>query len=135
MKIAINTVTKKAEVLFKPKHKGPEYEIIEVSQENLPAKPWVYDGQKIITDPYPERQSMKLSQVEFRNRLISAGIMPSSIDGMINQISDVVERELARAAWEYASEIHRLHPLVQTMAKALNKTDLEVDIIFGKVVE
>ena len=67
---------------------------------------------------------------QLRIALIQSGISLATIENQIDSISDSVQREIARAEWEYALEIKRDHPLVDMIASNLNLTEKQVDDIF-----
>lgn len=71
---------------------------------------------------------------QLRIALIQTGISPSTIDSQIDAISDPIQKEIARAEWEYALEIKKQHPLVSMMAVNLNLTDQQVNDIFSLAV-
>lgn len=71
---------------------------------------------------------------QLRIALIQTGISPSTIDSQIDAISDPVQKEIARAEWEYALEIKKEHPLVAMMAVNLSLTDQQVNDIFSLAV-
>lgn len=71
---------------------------------------------------------------QLRIALIQTGISPSTIDNQIDAIPDPVQKEIARAEWEYALEIKKQHPLVAMMAANLNLTDQQVNDIFSLAV-
>ena len=67
---------------------------------------------------------------QLRIALIQSGISLATIENQIDSISDSVQREIARAEWEYALEIKKEHPLVDMIAVNLNLTEKQVDDIF-----
>jgi len=71
---------------------------------------------------------------QLRIALIQTGISLSAIEAQIDAISDPVQKEIARAEWEYALEIKRWHPLVEMIASSLNLTDQQVFDIFSLAV-
>lgn len=71
---------------------------------------------------------------QLRIALIQTGISPSTIDTQIDAIADPVQKEIARAEWEYALEIKKEHPLVGMMAATLNLTQQQVNDIFTLAV-
>ena len=71
---------------------------------------------------------------QLRIALIQTGISPSTINSQIDAISDPIQKEIARAEWEYALEIKKEHPLVAMMAVNLNLTDQQVNDIFSLAV-
>jgi exonuclease I len=77
------------------------------------------------------RSQSFLPQVELRKSLIANGILPSQIDALIENITPQSARETARAEWDYAQNIHYSHPLVASIAAALNKSQADIDKIFG----
>lgn len=77
------------------------------------------------------RKQSFLTQVELRKNLIANGIYPSQIDALIENIIPQSARETARAEWQYAQTIHYNHPLVASIAAALNKSQTDIDKIFG----
>lgn len=77
------------------------------------------------------RKQSFLTQVELRKNLIANGIYPSQIDALIENITPQSARETALAEWEYAQTIHYNHPLVSSIAAALNKSQADIDKIFG----
>lgn len=67
---------------------------------------------------------------QLRIALIQTGISLSTIEAQIDAISDPVQKEIARAEWEYALEIKKEHPLVGMIAAALNLTEQQINDIF-----
>lgn len=67
---------------------------------------------------------------QLRIALIRSGISLSTIEAQIDAISDPVQKEIARAEWEYALEIKKEHPLVGMIAGALNLTEQQINDIF-----
>lgn len=67
---------------------------------------------------------------QLRIALIQSGISLATIENQIDSISDSVQREIARAEWEYALRIKKEHPLVNMIALNLNLTEKQVDDIF-----
>ena len=67
---------------------------------------------------------------QLRIALIQTGISPSTIEAQIDAISDPIQKEIARAEWEYALEIKKEHPLVGMIAASLNLTEQQVTDIF-----
>lgn len=72
----------------------------------------------------------KCTPRQLRIALIQSGISLATIENQIDSISDSVQREIARAEWEYALEIKKEHPLVDMIAVNLNLTEKQVDDIF-----
>ena len=67
---------------------------------------------------------------QLRIALIQSGISLSTIEAQIDAISDPIQKEIARAEWEYALEIKKEHPLVGMIAGVLNLTQQQVNDIF-----
>ena len=67
---------------------------------------------------------------QLRIALIQSGISLSTIEAQIDAISDPIQREIARAEWEYALQIKKQHPLVGMIAGALNLTEQQITDIF-----
>lgn len=71
---------------------------------------------------------------QLRIALIQTGISLSAIEAQIDAIPDAIQKEIARAEWEYALEIKKEHPLVAMMASSLNLSDQQVQDIFNLAV-
>lgn len=71
-----------------------------------------------------------LTAVQVRLALNAVGIFASKIDAIIDAIPDALMRENARAYWDNATEVHRKHPLIETMAGALGLSDEKVDYMW-----
>jgi hypothetical protein len=67
---------------------------------------------------------------QFRLALIREGINISNIEAMLNQIEDDMERQIALIEWEYALEIKREHPLIDSFASIMGITQEQLDNIF-----
>lgn len=67
---------------------------------------------------------------QLRIALIQTGISLSTIEAQIDAIQDPIQKEIARAEWEYALEIKKEHPLVGMIAAALNLTEQQINDIF-----
>lgn len=68
---------------------------------------------------------------QLRIALIQTGISLSTIEAQIDAIQDPIEKEIARAEWEYALKIKKEHPLVAMMANSLNLSGQQVQDIFN----
>jgi hypothetical protein len=68
-----------------------------------------------------------LSAVQVRLGLLGAGITPAQVEGIIAQIGDDAQRITAQTYWEYATQIHRSHPLIATLGSALGLTSAQID--------
>lgn len=67
---------------------------------------------------------------QLRIALIQSGVSLATVQGFIDSIQDPVQKEIAIVEWEYALEIVKEHPLVQTIATNLNLTKQQVNDIF-----
>jgi hypothetical protein len=61
---------------------------------------------------------------QFRLALLGIGISPSAISAML------AGNESALIEWEFAQEVRRDHPLVESLRLALGKNPEEVDAVF-----
>jgi len=67
---------------------------------------------------------------QFRLALLNSNIDLNTIENMLNNIPDQIERNIAIIEWEYSLEIKREHPLVSSFAAQLNITEKQLDDIF-----
>lgn len=100
---------------------------------------WIAESYVRDLTPYEIEQRLpklpdRCSPRQLRIALIRSGISLSSIEAQIDAIPDNMQREIARAEWEYALEIKKEHPLVGMMAINLNLTQQQVDDIFSLAV-
>jgi hypothetical protein len=75
-------------------------------------------------------QTPPLTPVQVRIALRQAGITSAMVDAVIAAISDPVERDIAATYWEYATQIHRDHPLIASFATGLGLTSEQVDTMW-----
>ena len=73
----------------------------------------------------PDRSSMRCGPLQLRRALRAMGEMETINNYMNNLASDEVKE-----AWDYATVIPRLDPLVVGLQEILEKTDEEVDQLF-----
>ena len=102
---------------------------------DLPNFKWVQESYvRDLTQEEIDQRKPKLPDTctprQLRIALIQSGISLATIENQIDSISDSVQREIARAEWEYALEIKKEHPLVDMIASNLNLTEKQVDDIF-----
>lgn len=102
---------------------------------DLPNFKWVQESYvRNLTQQEIDQRKPKLPDTctprQLRIALIQSGISLATIESQIDSISDSVQREIARAEWEYALEIKKEHPLVDMIAVNLNLTEKQVDDIF-----
>lgn len=96
---------------------------------------WLYDGTTfsapIIPEPTPEevlqewRENTRVGPLQLRRALRQMGEMETVKNYMENQAT-----EEEQEAWEYATSIPRLDPIVQGLITMLNKTEEEADQLF-----
>ncbi len=66
---------------------------------------------------------------QLRLALLQIGITPTDVEEAISLL-DEPQRTAAMIEWEYALEIKRDHPLINTLAEIWNQTDADVDALF-----
>lgn len=54
----------------------------------------------------------------------------SQVEAAIAAIEDAVQRQAVQIEWEYAAEVNREHPWVQSLATALGLTEVQLDDLF-----
>jgi hypothetical protein len=93
---------------------------------------WSYsDGEFLAPTPEPmpdPRATMSCGPLQLRRALRQLGLY-ATITAAIAQADEETQE-----AWEYASEVRRLEPMVEAMRVVLGKTDAEVDAIFDLAV-
>lgn len=67
---------------------------------------------------------------QFRLALIYSNIEIETIESMLNNIVDPIEKKIASIEWEYSIEIKRDHPLISTFAQQLGITQQQLNDIF-----
>lgn len=77
-----------------------------------------------------DRETMNVSMATFRQRLILAGITPSSVDDEIAKIPNETQRALAQNAWEYETTVRRNSELFATLAPKFALTPEQLDDLF-----
>jgi hypothetical protein len=93
---------------------------------------WSYVGGEFIA-PNPEpmsdpRAQMTCGPLQLRRALRQLGLY-ATITAAI-----AVADEETQEAWEYASEVRRLDPMIESLRLGLGRTDAEVDAIFELAV-
>ena len=73
---------------------------------------------------------MAISPTALRLTLIEAGIMPAQVDAAIAAIPDEIERARSSTMWEYATEYHRDHPLIEQLGAAFGLTPAAIDALW-----
>ena len=90
-------------------------------------------GQELVIpepEPEPEPVPQKVTPYQFRSALIDRSVPLASIETALSQIEDDTTKQKALAAWEYALEVRRDHPLVGAIAQALGYDANDVDDLF-----
>ena len=64
-----------------------------------------------------------------RHALLNAGLL-DAVDAAISAIPDETERRQAQIDWEYATEVRKDWPWVQTLSTALGLTEEQLDQLF-----
>lgn len=89
-------------------------------------------------EPTPEERRATMAPItarQLRLTLLRAGHPPATVEAAIQAIPDAQEREEALIEWEYASHYVRLHPLILSLAPALELTPEQVDALWGQASE
>lgn len=100
----------------------------------LPYKHWrLDDTHQIIENLPPPPEPPTLAQIrartrcaawQFRRALTQLGWRASVEAAVAAAGQDVMDM------WEYAANFERLHPMIATLAAAVNKTDADIDAVF-----
>ncbi len=77
-----------------------------------------------------DRNTMNLSMVTFRQRLILMGITPNLVDDEIVKIPNETDRALAQNSWEYETTVRRNSELLATLAPKFSLTPEQLDDLF-----
>jgi hypothetical protein len=81
---------------------------------------------------YPEIPEIVPNEIEsyqLRDWLIVSG-KKQTVESIIANIPDLIERERVLNRWEYATKIPRNHIIVKMIAKVLGMTDADIDKAF-----
>ena len=100
---------------------------------------WLGEGNTPLpADPVAPAVVSVVGPAQFRAALITLEYASSinTIDTLVNSAIDAVitatkEKNIAKAMWQYASEIKRSHPLVSAIQAYLGKTDEAIDLLFA----
>lgn len=76
----------------------------------------------------PAAVPASVSMRQARQALLNAGLY-AAVNGAISAMTGTAG-DSARIEWEYATEIRRDHPLVATLAPALNLSSAQIDGLF-----
>lgn len=83
--------------------------------------------------PTPEQiraDMLSLTARQFRLGLVAGGKSPSMVDLAINSMPEGAMKETAKIEWEYATTFRRTHPLIDTLAAALELSPEDVDALW-----
>ena len=81
--------------------------------------------------PLPEEPTgvRVVSMRQARLALLQAGLL-SQVEAAIAAIEDAGQRQAVQIEWEYAAEVNREHPWVQTLGAALGLSAEDLDALF-----
>lgn len=71
-----------------------------------------------------------LTATTLRLTLLQAGITRKTVEAAIAAIPDDMAREAAEIQWEYATEYHRDHPLIEQLGGALGLKPDQIDAMW-----
>lgn len=90
---------------------------------------WTYaDGVFAPPAPEPEPVPEAITNRQARLALLGAGLLTAAENALGDLPSP--DKEAAIVEWEYATEVRRGHPLIESIAIALGLTEQEVDDLF-----
>ena len=72
-----------------------------------------------------------LSPRQLRLMILQIGLTDADVEAQIAAIPDPTERAAASIEWQWATRYDRTHPLVATLATALEFTDAELDALWA----
>lgn len=91
----------------------------------------IYSNGEFTTPPAPQVPvPAEVTNAQARQALIHSGISIASVDALIQEIADPVEREIAFTQWEYGNMIRRNAELVVALSDDLGLTAEELDDLF-----
>ena len=81
--------------------------------------------------PLPEEPTgvRVVSMRQARLALLQSGLL-AQVEAAIAAIEDAGQRQAVQIEWEYAAEVNREHPWVQSLATALGLTEVQLDDLF-----
>lgn len=85
-------------------------------------------GNQVNTEPV-NAVPVSVSPRQFRTALVLSGFSLSTIDNLISTLPSP-QKELAKIAWEYSTEIHRDNELLNQMAPLLGFSEEQLDQLF-----
>lgn len=90
---------------------------------------WRNGAWEIVTaQPEPVPVPLAVSMRQARLALLGAGIL-ATVNGAIAAMPGI-DGDAARIEWEFAQEVRRDSPLVQSLVPALGMTDAQLDALF-----
>lgn len=93
---------------------------------------WELDGSPVPDDyAAPAPSFSPLSPRQLRLMMLQIGLTDTDVEAQIAAIPDPTERAAASIEWQWATRYDRTHPLVITLAIALEFTDAELDALWS----
>lgn len=80
-------------------------------------------------DPPPQIVITVVTMRQARLALLQSNLL-SQVEAAIAAIEDPAQRQAVQIEWEYAAEVNRAHPWVQSLAAALGLTEAQLDDLF-----
>lgn len=106
----------------------------QIAEEDVPVQiNGVWTQQWVVRDLTPEELKARVPTIvtmrQARHALLNAGLL-DAVDAAISAIPDETERRQAQIDWEYATEVRKDWPWVQTLSTALGLTEEQLDQLF-----
>jgi len=105
---------------------NPKYNYYILAPEKPAANAIWNNGNWIIPQIVPDNISAR----QVRIWLIQHGISLQDVDLAINNIQDLIMRDITKVEWEYAPYIERNHPMLPVLAEALGLDSFALDQAF-----
>lgn len=80
-------------------------------------------------EPIPVIVPSVVTMRQARLALLQSNLL-SQVEAAIAGIEDLIQRQAVQIEWEYAAEVNRTHPWVQTLATALELSKEQLDELF-----
>ena len=88
----------------------------------------ILNGTAGITTPGLDGDAV-VTMRQARLALLQSNLL-SQVEAAIAAIEDAVQRQAVQIEWEYAAEVNRTHPWVQTLSTALGLSEEQLDQLF-----
>ena len=88
----------------------------------------ILNGSTGITTPGLDGDAV-VTMRQARLALLQSNLL-SQVEAAIAAIEDAVQRQAVQIEWEYAAEVNRTHPWVQTLSTALGLSEEQLDQLF-----